>query len=276
MTEEVKSLRNQSCLSTDDGWIYVDWLAFLLIIATITTHIVFLKLDTILAYQIHSRVLIGLLLILWIRIAKFVRPFQSTGPIVVIFAEIMKDIIKCAFLFEILFIPFACAFWVTYGANSPKPVKGYSSLLDLLYNMLCMVVGIDFPFDDLLAEDACMARILCSAFIISTAIVAVNLLIALLSDTFTRLYSNAVANATMQRAQSILALERTLDKKRKKDYYQYLRDYCSPQVTLMDHESVNKKRREKANGTDQIVHEMKKMGIALRRLQAKRYVHRSL
>lgn len=239
-----------------DGWIYFDWLALLLVITTIVTHIVFLKTNSSPAYKIHRFILIKLLLVLWIRIAKYARPFQSTGPIVVIFSHIVKDIIKCSFLFAILFVPYACAFWVTFGAFSSGPVAGYSNFGELLYCMLCMVVGVDFPFDDLLSEDPFMARILCSSFIVSTAIIVVNLLIALLSDTFTRLYSNAVANAVMQRAQSILQMEKTMAKKRKRDFYKFMRDNCSPQVVSIDCKSTSHHKTEKGITMDQILNEI--------------------
>lgn len=263
-------MRNHSYLSAEDSWIYIDWLSLVLVIAAISTHIIFLKHNTMAAYKAHRGVLIALLLVLWTRIAKYARPFESTGPIVVIFAHILKDIIKCAFLFAILFIPYACAFWVTYGSYAPTPVQGYSNFFDLLYNLLCMVVGIDFPFNDLLQAEPFMARILCSTFIISTAIVVVNVLIAILSDTFTRLYSNAVANAVMQRAQSVLVIERELGKKRRDGYYRFMREHCSPYMVSMDHESASKNKREKTSKTDELANELKQMNIAIRNLQGKR------
>lgn len=270
MANEVKSVRNHSTyFNIGDGWIYFDWLALLLVITTIVTHVVFLKTNNSTAYKIHRFILIKLLLVLWIRIAKFARPFQSTGPIVVIFSHIMKDIIKCSFLFAILFIPYACAFWVTFGAFSSGPVAGYSNFGELLYYMLCMVVGVDFPFDDLLSEDPFMARILCSTFIISTAIIVVNLLIALLSDTFTRLYSNAVANAVMQRAQSILQMEKAMSKKRKRDFYKFMRDNCSPQVVSIDCRSTSHPKTEKGITMDQILNQITTLKSAVECLEKK-------
>ena len=271
LSNEVKSVRNHPYLSTKESGIYIDLLALFLVIAAIITHVIFLNYDTMAAYKVHRAVLIALLLVLWTRIAKFARPFRSTGPIVVIFANILKDIMKCAFLFAILFIPYACAFWVTYGSNAPSPVQGYSNVFGLLYNLLCMVVGIDFPFNELLSADPFMARILCSTFIISTAIVVVNVLIALLSDTFTRLYSNAVANAIMQRAQCILVIERSLRKKRRQEYYNYMGKNCSPYEVLMDHESANKNKGEMTSDQNKIAEELKQLNIVIRNLSGKRY-----
>jgi hypothetical protein len=210
-----------------------------------------------------------LLLVIWIRIAKYARPFQSTGPIVVIFSHIMEDIIKCSFLFAMLFIPYSCAFWLTFGPFSPGPVTGYNNFGDLFHSMLCMVVGVDFPFEDLLSEDPFMARLLCSSFIISTAIIVVNLLIALLSDTFTRLYSNAVANAVMQRAHSILQMEKTMSKKMKQNYYKFVRDNCSPQVASMDDRCSHQPKNEKENEISEIFKEIKTLRTVVGSLQGK-------
>lgn len=254
---------------------YFDWLALLLVVATIITHIIFLKTDSIIAYKIHRCVLIMLLLVLWIRIAKYAKPFKSTGTIVIIFSHIIKDIIKCSFLFAILFIPYACAFWLTFGPFSPAPVAAYSNFGGLLYCMLCMVVGVDFPIDDILSEDPLMARVLCSSFIISTAVIVVNLLIALLSDTFTRLYSNAVANAVMEKAKSILRMEKTMCRKRKQNYYNFVRENCSPQVVQMDLRSSSQGKSEKENTSGNTMNrpanEVKTMKTDLECFQGKWY-----
>ena len=270
LAKEVKSVRNHSTyFNNGDGWFYFDWLALLLVITTMITHIVFLKTDGNIAYKIHRCILIMLLLVIWIRIAKYARPFQSTGPIVVIFSHIMEDIIKCSFLFAMLFIPYSCAFWLTFGPFSPGPVTGYNNFGDLFHSMLCMVVGVDFPFEDLLSEDPFMARLLCSSFIISTAIIVVNLLIALLSDTFTRLYSNAVANAVMQRAHSILQMEKTMSKKMKQNYYKFVRDNCSPQVASMDDRCSHQPKNEKENEISEIFKEIKTLRTVVGSLQGK-------
>lgn len=235
--KEMTSVHNQpSCFKNYEAWIYFEWLALFLVISTIITHVIFLTRDSVLCYKIHRFVLIVLIIMLWIRIAKYARPFHMTGPIVVIFSHIIKDIVKCSFLFVILFIPYTCAFWLCFGFYSPNPVTGYSHLGDLLYSMIAMVVGVDFPMDKLLSADAFMAQLLCSTFIISTAIIVVNILIAILSHTFTRLYSNAVENAVMQRARGILKLEKTMGKNSQQKFYNYMREHCSPQVTEMDAE----------------------------------------
>lgn len=171
-----------------------------------------------------------LLLVLWLRIFKYARPFESAGPFIVIFSSVMGDIVKWAFLNLVIVIPFTCAFWITFGAISLNPVDGYNHVGPLLYNMFSMMVVNDHGFENLVSANPFMARLLCGSFIAISAIVTLNLLIALLSNTFERLYENAIANAVMQRAQTILLLQKSLRQKQKSKYYNFIKDKASPEV----------------------------------------------
>ena len=108
-----------------------------------------------------------------------------------------------------------------------------------------MIVVNDHDYDALEAADATMARILCGSYIALMAIINLNILIALLSDTFTRVYGNAVANAVMQRAKTILFLEKSLTWKRKRQYEDFIKNYGSPEtVDLQRDISANSDRDE--------------------------------
>ena len=227
---ETKAVRNLSLMSSSDYWIYFDWVALVFILATITSHVVFFHYSTDLSKEIHHYITMPLLLILWLRISKYARPFESAGPFIVIFSNVIGDIAKWAFLNLVIIIPFTCAFWITFGANSLNPVDGYNNIGPLLFNMFSMMVVDNHGFKDLEIANPFMARLLCGSFIAIAAIVALNLLIALLTNTFERLYENAVANAVMQRAQTILLLQKSLRKKQKSAYYNFIKDKGSPEV----------------------------------------------
>ena len=169
-------------------------------------------------------------MIVWFRVLKYARPFESAGPFVVIFGSVTGDIVKWGFLNLIILIPFTCAFWLTFGAISLHPVSGYDNVGPLLYNMFSMMVVNDHGYDNLEATNPVMARLLCGAFIGIAAIVTLNLLIALLSNTFERLYEKAVENAVMQRARTILLLQKYLRRKQKLKYYGFIKKKGSPEV----------------------------------------------
>ena len=97
-----------------------------------------------------------------------------------------------------------------------------------------MTVLDNYEFKELEKRDAVMARVLCGTYISICSIIILNLLIALLADTFTRVYENAIENAAMQRAKTILNLEQSLRKSHQKRYYDFIREHCSPEVKDYD------------------------------------------
>ena len=86
-------------------------------------------------------------------------------------------------------------------------------------------------FETLAVVDRFMAQILTGTYFALTAIVCLNLYIALLSDTFARLYSKVLANAVMQQAQLILAVENSLSEEKKTTFGHYMQNECSPLVS---------------------------------------------
>ncbi len=229
---EIKAVRNLSLISGSDWWIYFDWASLVFILATIGSHVMFFHYSNDTSKKVHHYILIPLLLILWFRIFKYARPFEGAGPFIVIFGHVLGDIVKWAFLNSIIVIPFTCAFWITFGAISLTPVSGYNSVGPLLYNMFSMMVVNNHDYDKLQEANPVMARLLCGAFIGIAAIVTLNLLIALLTNTFERLYENAVENAVMQRARTILLLQKSLRKKRITKYYDFIKTNGSPEVIV--------------------------------------------
>ncbi len=229
---EIKAVRHLSLISGSDWWIYFDWAALVFILATIASHVTFFHYSDDTSKEVHHYILILLLLILWFRILKYARPFEGAGPFVVIFGHVLGDIVKWGFLNSIIVIPFTCAFWITFGATSLKPVPGYDNVGPLLYNIFSMMVVNDHGYDELEEANPVLARLLCGAFIGIAAIVTLNLLIALLSNTFERLYENAVENAVMQRARTILLLQKSLRRKQKKKYYDFIKTNGSPEVIV--------------------------------------------
>ena len=65
----------------------------------------------------------------------------------------------------------------------------------------------EYPFDDMWEQDFVMCYILVALNILITAVIFMNLMIALLSDSFQRIYDNAYAVALLQQAESIMGLE---------------------------------------------------------------------
>jgi hypothetical protein len=268
---EIKSVQNPPILASSDYWFYYDWVALALILATISSQAAFLEIKSDSSYRVYARFACALLIVLWIRIMKSARPFEGPGAFVAIFGHIVTDILKWALLFLLIFIPYSASFWITFGGDATGGhVEGYSNLDEMLFNMFSMVVVMDYGFEALEQSDEHMARFLCGTFIIIMAIVLVNVLIAMLSDTFTRVYGNAVANSIMQRAKTIITLERSLSDKRRRNYYDYIRNTCNPEVLTIQPD-MNSSEMDDRKSVEEMREEVKDMVQLVQNRFGRRY-----
>lgn len=149
-----------------------------------------------------------------------------------IFSNVVGDILKWGVLNAIILIPFTCGFWIEFGGNSIHPAKGYTDVPSLIYNTFQMMIIGDYSWPNLAAANETLARIMCMSFILVVGIITLNLLIALVSNTFERHYENAVANAVMQRASTILMLQSRMMKKKRRSYYEFIKNNASPQIIV--------------------------------------------
>ena len=230
LEQELKTLRSQRALLFKDAWNHFEWFTCTVLLATVLTYIMNFVYHSDTAYQVHMRVAVGLVIVLWLRIMKYARPFRQTGPFVIILSHITADFLKWAVLFFIIYIPYSASFWMVFGGVSPTPVEGYDTVSELLFNVFRMTVVDQYNFRGLAAQDATMAKLLCGTYIALSAVIILNILIALLSHTFQRVYDNAKSNAVMLRAKIILNLERSLSRKRRKQVHDYIMTHCSPEV----------------------------------------------
>lgn len=137
---EIKAVREERLLSSQDGWFYIDWIALILIMGSAISHATFFFLDTKKVYNIHIRFVCLLLIVIWFRIMKYARPFKGPGPFVALFSHMLGDILKWVFLFLVFFIPYTACFWMIFGGYSTHPAEGYDTLPKLLYsgmNFIC-------------------------------------------------------------------------------------------------------------------------------------------
>jgi len=70
---------------------------------------------------------------------------------------------------------------------------------ELLFMLYRLMLVDEWPYDDMMNTNKAMTYILVGSYLMVVAILLLNLFIALLSDTFQRIYDNAVSNASMQR-----------------------------------------------------------------------------
>ena len=214
-----------------DAWNYIDWITYAMLMVVIIVHMINLWVDDNLYSDVFVRLLSCTVIPVWLRLLKYARPFPSQGPFVVMLDHIILDSAKWLFVILMFYIPYAAAFWIMFGPQSQIPVEGYNSTTSLIYTMIRIPLLDNYNFTSLEKAAPYMARFLCGSFIIIAAIVLMNLYIALLSNTFQRVYDNARATAAIQRARLLQDLELDASAKKRRRYREYISTNCSPEET---------------------------------------------
>ncbi|KAL2083201.1 hypothetical protein ACEWY4_020974 [Coilia grayii] len=203
-----------------------DWLVYVLLIAVLSLHLadIFLVSGSLRVYSL--RVFAVVVIFLWLRLMKHVRAFRVMGPFIVMLGKIVGDVLRFLFLYAEIYIPYACAFWIIFGGTAAVP--SMQTVPKLLYSLYRITLVDEYEFDAMVAVDSIMAHLLCGTFLALSAVLCVNLMIALLSDTFQRVYDNALANAVMQQAAIILQVEEAMPRLRRFYDNHYIHEHCAP------------------------------------------------
>ena len=227
---ETKRVNKMKRFSAEGGWFYYDWIVLIVMVAAIVMHFVYYEVENDDIRYVYTRILSIANLVVSLRLLENMRPFPGIGTLVIILGETSGDFMNWAFLFFILLVPFTASFWIIFGGLALNPVTSYDETANLLYSVFRMAVGDEFNLEGLVEAEPVMARILTVLYVTAMTIVTLNLLIALLSDTFTRVHDNAEANAIMQRAIKVIEAERALSKNKKLNYREHIRLNCSPEI----------------------------------------------
>lgn len=250
LEREIRTIGEYQASYLKDQWNFLDWITQFLMTATITLHIVNYRVrtkETRDAMRITASVT---MIFLWLRLLKYARPFKTLGLFVVMLSHVIVDTLKILFLTMHIFIPYIAAFWIMFGAYG---VKGYTMKNgEIFYSIFQMGVVGDYGFDDLSAHSELMSKILVGTFIFLGGIVCLNLFIALLSDTFQRVYDNAKATAEMQRARTINEIEEGLKAERLRKYNHWITRNCAPESMYYDDDVNDEEKSELKKMTHQI------------------------
>ncbi|KAI5108268.1 polycystin-2-like, partial [Silurus meridionalis] len=223
---QIKFIRSIKGSYMQDPWNIFDWLVYTLLIAVLGLHMadVYLVSQTLRMYSL--RMFAVAVIVLWLRLMKHVRGFRVMGPFIVMLGKIVGDVLRFLFLYAEIYVPYACAFWIIFGGSTAVP--SMKTVPQMLYSLYRITLVDDYEFDAMVAVDPIMAHLLCGTFLALSAVLCVNLMIALLSDTFQRVYDNALANAVMQQASIILQVEESMPQLWHFYDKQYIHRCCAP------------------------------------------------
>lgn len=240
LESEMKAVRSRGGGMLSDPWNILDLLTYMSVLVVIVTRLVSVFYGEKLAEEIHRKAYAAAMIFMWLHFMKSCRPFTTLGPFITMLGHVMMDTFTFAFLFFEFFIPYAIGFWILFGGsvNAAKmkaadddidPVD-WEQLHNLIFATWQVTLNVDFNWDALVAVDRLMAQIMVGTFFAFSTVLCLNLYIALLSETFNRVYANAKANASLLQANTILQIQHALSKKRRKIELDHIQDECGPLV----------------------------------------------
>ncbi|XP_066925009.1 uncharacterized protein [Clytia hemisphaerica] len=240
LTSELLQIRGYQRTYFRDPWNIIEWISYSVVLTLIFTRILAVATSNMAIAEFHPKVYALGLIVIWLRFMRSCRVFQTLGPFIAILGSVVVDTAKFSFLLFEFFIPYTVGFWIIFGGpeNASKMIKNdWENFNDLTFSVFGMTLMDNYDFNGLVAVDRLMAQILCGSYLALAGVVCLNMYIALLSDTFARVYSQAKATAVMQQAKTIIALEGKLNKFHKSKYAHYMLRECSPQEVYTRDES---------------------------------------
>ncbi|KAF7221355.1 transient receptor potential channel pyrexia [Nothobranchius furzeri] len=237
LLDETKRIHKMRGSYSQDLWNIFDWLVYSLLIASFSVHVTDVLQPSASLHTLSLRLFSISIILLWLRLMKHVRAFRLMGPFIVMLGNIVEDVMRFLFLYAEIFIPYACSFWIMFGGLSTVP--SMQSVSGLLYSLYRITLVDEYEYAAMVAVDGVMAPLLCGTFLAASSILCVNLLIALLTDTFQRVHDNSKANAMMQQAAVILQVEDSMPRLRSFYDDQYISKHCSPLADDCDNITVN-------------------------------------
>lgn len=180
-----------------DGENVLDWIAYILVVVGCG-----LRLGNMKETNDSASVMAVGTMLLWLKLTHFLRPFESTGPLVRMVFYIM---IKIKWLLLIIFIvvfSFAQALYLLSYAR--KDLEFSNPGGGLMQSFLYMMGNSDLN-QMYQKSNPKLAQFLLAAFILVSTILLLNLLIALMNSAYTRIADNQIAEWKRERAIIIAA-----------------------------------------------------------------------
>ncbi|XP_071954091.1 uncharacterized protein [Antedon mediterranea] len=234
-------------------WNYLDWFVYVLLLAVSICHLTAWLIKSDVLSDVTIRIFAVTIIFVWCRFMKVARAFKAIGPFIVMLGHITKDCARFLFLYMEFYIPYLCAFWMIFGGTDKgTEVTGMTTFDDLAFSLFRITLVDDYDYDGMKEIDKFMANILLGSFLAISALVGINLFIALLSDTFQRVYDNAFSNAIMQRASIMQGIEEGLSHSKKQSVRAYVHQHCSPETLFYDDDTVTEGGDELKKVTFQI------------------------
>ncbi|XP_038666132.1 transient receptor potential cation channel subfamily A member 1-like isoform X2 [Scyliorhinus canicula] len=203
---ELNNLAATKLYSQKFGFLY-DCLVIALLLLVILTHVVDIssRPNYILSW-LHVQCVAITLPPLWLWNLKHFQPFKFFGPFLAMVSSVIPTIFKFLFIYIQFFVPFAFAYYVIFGGHPHLPE--FNNIGSCLFTVFRISVIDGYNYEAMHEKDTVMTYILVGSLIALEAILAMNLLIAMLTHALNSDKSYLQEQLYMQRAQILLSLEK--------------------------------------------------------------------
>lgn len=166
------------------------------------------------------------LMALWITCFFKLQITKKVGPFVVYMRYCGKDLSTIATMFIALYIPAFCVFYKTAFCND--------HWFQGMFLVLRMVL-VDYDYEKGIRDTPVDVwwMLLSMGWIIVSSVIVLNLLIALMADSYSRIYETAELYARIERARFIMEYERTIPPKQMEEFNDLIK-LESPQIVIFD------------------------------------------
>ncbi|XP_065663244.1 uncharacterized protein LOC100201352 isoform X4 [Hydra vulgaris] len=245
--EEIRNINIETMGSLYDAWIVFDMLCYIGLAFLMITRIILISSKEVdntyeTALRAHYYAFPVVLFIIWIRFMSSFRPFFAIGPFIAMFGSVAEETVKFAFLFMEFLIPYACTVWIIFGGPRWDD-NSYTNFDDVMFQLLRITNRDSFSYTNLYTHNGTVntsekvvAQLICGSFYAFMSITCISLYIGILSQTFTRVFSNAAATAYMLQAEALIIAEKKLGKKKKREVQNAIANYCSPEASSLLYE----------------------------------------
>ncbi|KAK7101068.1 uncharacterized protein [Littorina saxatilis] len=218
-----------------DMWNFVNWTSYVWLALSAVTRVYVSVAVTPFALTTHIQVMTVGIILVWLRLMQYLRAFTFMGAFVVMLPQLMLDTLRFLIIYLEFFCPFWAAFWMIYGGDhGDDTVEGFRSPTEVAMSLFKLTLVDEYNYNDLKRVSPQFTDwILATWWLISTFL-CVNMFIAVLTETFHRVYENLKANAIMQKTITVLNIWESLSKQKKQKFFQHVHHHCSPLVADLD------------------------------------------
>mmetsp|Transcript_13275 Transcript_13275/g.33920 ORF Transcript_13275/g.33920 Transcript_13275/m.33920 type:complete len:1540 (-) Transcript_13275:461-5080(-) len=191
-----------------DAWNQFDLIAYtLLFLSEVLTVVGYLFRDNDTAWW-QVRILLVGIIFAYLKIFKLARSSKRVGPFVIMLGGMVRDCLLFLFLFVCTWIPFSLAFFVLFhNDEDPALHDSFGSFGRSLLSGFQMMM-VDFDYSELRNHDETTGAILWMVWVFLSALVFLNLFIAMMSNTYQLVQDDSNRIAVMQRCITVVSMGR--------------------------------------------------------------------